>query len=165
MRKSKEAVMLARDSDTSGKPKSRIFLRALFALLIPIAGCDESGNGGGQNISERWYSQSQVDAGRELFQTHCAVCHGEKAEGTVNWSKLDAQGNYPPPPLDGTAHAWHHALPVLERVIAEGGVAFGGVMPGFVDRLNEEEIRSAIAYFQSQWPEDIYQQWVNINGR
>ena len=163
MSKSKEVVMLARELD--GKRVSRLYVHAIFALVIPLAGCDEFGSSGEQQVSGRWYTQGQVEQGQELFQMHCAVCHGAKAEGTVNWFERDAEGNYPPPPLDGTAHAWHHALPVLERVIAEGGVAFGGVMPGFADTLKEEEIRSAIAYFQSQWPDDIYQQWLDINGR
>lgn len=165
MSKSKEVVTLARDLDASGKRVSRIYLHAIIALLIALAGCDEFGSSVEQQVSGRWYTQSQVEQGQELFQMHCAVCHGAKAEGTVNWFKRDAEGNYPPPPLDGTAHAWHHPMPVLESVIAEGGVAFGGLMPGFANTLQEEEIRSAIAYFQSQWPEDIYQQWLDINGR
>src|SRR5690606_25758647 len=109
MSKSKEVVMLTRELDASGKRLSRIFLHAIFALVIPLAGCDESDSSGGQQVSGRWYTQSQVEQGRELFQMHCAVCHGEKAEGTVNWFERDAEGQYPPPPLDGTAHAWHHA--------------------------------------------------------
>jgi mono/diheme cytochrome c family protein len=146
-------------------PKYRILRQGFSLFIAALAGCDNSGNSDALKTTARWYTQSQVEDGRELFQRHCAVCHGENAEGTLNWLELDANGNYPPPPLDGTAHAWHHPLPVLERVIAEGGVAFGGVMPGFAALLGEDQIRSVVAYFQSQWSEDIYEQWTDINGR
>ena len=59
--------------------------------------------------------------GQALFQQHCAACHGDKAQGTVaNWQQRDASGKLPPPPLNGTAHAWHHSINGLARTIREG---------------------------------------------
>ena len=116
-------------------------------------------------IPGRWYTAEQVNLGRELFVTHCAICHGENAEATPDWRKTDAAGNYPPPPLNGSAHAWHHPLAVLERTIAEGGVPLGGVMPGFSPILDSDETRATIAYFQSFWPDEIYAIWLEINAR
>ncbi len=71
----------------------------------------------------------------------------------------------PPPPLNGTAHTWHHPLEVLDNSIANGGVEFGGVMPGFAEALNEDERMKIIAWFQSLWSEDIYERWQSINAR
>ena len=109
--------------------------------------------------AERWYSQPVVDIGDRLFQQHCAVCHGSEAEGTREWKKTDANGNYPPPPLDGTAHAWHHSIPQLARQIHDGGIRLGGVMPPFGEQLAEHEILAVIAYFQSKWPDELYDKW------
>jgi mono/diheme cytochrome c family protein len=69
----------------------------------------------------RWYTQSQIHAGRAIFQAHCSSCHGERAEGTSEWRELGPDGHYPPPPLNGAAHAWHHSFGVLDQVIAEAG--------------------------------------------
>ncbi len=108
---------------------------------------------------ELWYSKQQVSQGEQLFSQNCAACHGENAEATPNWKKTDANGNYPPPPLNGTAHAWHHDLDLLRRTIREGGAKLGGQMPAFEGVLSTEEIDSVIAFFQSKWPDDLYQRW------
>ncbi len=108
---------------------------------------------------QRWYSERQVSEGEQLFLQNCASCHGRNAESTPNWKQTDANGNYPPPPLNGTAHAWHHDLDLLRRTIREGGVKIGGQMPGFEGRLSAAEIDSVIAFFQSRWPDEIYQRW------
>lgn len=109
--------------------------------------------------TDRWYSEEQVQSGKTLYLENCAACHGRNAEATENWKQTDANGNYPPPPLNGSAHAWHHNLELLRRTIREGGKPLGGVMPAFAERLDEAQIDSVIAYFQSQWPAEIYQKW------
>ena len=90
---------------------------------------------------------------------NCASCHGQNAEATPNWKQTDANGNYPPPPLNGSAHTWHHDLNLLRRTIREGGAKVGGQMPGFEGSLSASEIDSIIAFFQSKWPDEIYQRW------
>jgi len=74
-----------------------------------------------------------------------------------------ASGHYPPPPLNGSAHAWHHPLTTLKTVIREGGEPLGGVMPAWQGILSEDEITSAIAAFQSYWSDEIYQRWLDID--
>lgn len=119
----------------------------------------------GDTIASRWYSKQQVEQGRTLYLTHCATCHGQQAEGTAEWRKTDSNGDYPPPPLNGTAHAWHHSLSVLERSIALGGVPNGGVMPGFAETLSSQDIQATIAFIQTFWSDEIYARWLEINGR
>lgn len=115
--------------------------------------------------SRRWYNDSQVKQGELLFARHCAACHGNRAQGlTADWKKVDADGNYPPPPLNGSAHAWHHSLDVLRRTIREGGARLGGVMPGFSEILEAEEMDAVIAFFQAYWNDKIYQSWLERNG-
>ncbi|MDH3635019.1 MAG: cytochrome c [Gammaproteobacteria bacterium] len=113
--------------------------------------------------AERWFTQEVVDYGAPRYQKNCAVCHGVNAEGTKEWKKPDENGNYPPPPLNGTAHAWHHSIPQLARSIKEGGIKLGGVMPAFVDKLSDQEVLAVIAYFQSKWPDEVYKVWHDRN--
>lgn len=114
------------------------------------------------NHTKRWYTQTQYESGKTIFQKNCAACHKQNAEGTTEWKKADANGNYPPPPLNGSAHAWHHPLSVLRTVIRDGGGSYGGLMPAWKGTLSEEEMLSTIAFFQSYWSDDIYQRWLEI---
>lgn len=127
-------------------------LKGLLLSLGLLSGCAAEHTG-------RWYSAEQVAQGDKVFQQNCAACHGVNAEATPNWKQTDANGNYPPPPLNGTAHAWHHSLDVLREQIREGGAPVGGVMPAFEQVLTAEEIDQAIAYFQSKWSDELYQKW------
>ena len=110
-------------------------------------------------VEKRWYSQQQVNMGAPLYAKYCAECHGVRAEATPYWRQQDAEGYFPPPPLNGTAHAWHHQLPLLRKTIREGGAQFGGKMPPFKDKLTAEEVDAIIAWFQSLWPDTVYATW------
>ena len=108
----------------------------------------------------RWYAEEHVKIGAQIFLANCASCHGKKAEGLADdWRAPNSDGSYPPPPLNGSAHAWHHSLSGLWRTISEGGIRVGGKMPGFKGRLTNEEMLAAIAYFQAFWSDEIYKQW------
>jgi len=112
----------------------------------------------------RWYNADQVEQGAAVFTQNCAECHGANAEATPNWRETTPDGKYPPPPLNGTAHAWHHPLDMLRRQINLGGEPLGGVMPAFKDKLSAADIDAAIASFQSKWNDEIYGVWTERNG-
>jgi mono/diheme cytochrome c family protein len=118
-----------------------------------------------ETVPGRWYTAEQVTAGEPLYQTFCAQCHAADGSATADWRTPDSAGIYPPPPLNGTAHTWHHPLEVLDGTIANGGIEFGGVMPGFAASLNAAERLAIIAWFQSLWSDDIYRRWEEIDGR
>lgn len=107
----------------------------------------------------RWYDEATLKKGVAIFAENCASCHGSNAEATADWKKTDSNGNYPPPPLNGTAHAWHHSIEVLKETIQEGGIKLGGLMPPFKDKLSNKDIDAVIAFFQSKWPDELYQKW------
>ncbi|PLA74945.1 cytochrome C oxidase Cbb3 [Hydrogenovibrio sp. SC-1] len=114
---------------------------------------------------ERWYSSEHVKLGQNVFMQNCAVCHGKQAQGQVDdWKQILADGGNPAPPLNGTAHAWHHSLSNLLRTIQNGGVPLGGTMPGFKGKLSQSEQLAAIAYFQSLWSDKIYNAWLERDG-
>ena len=110
----------------------------------------------------RWYQQAQVERGQQVYRQNCAVCHGGYGQGGRNWTQPDAQGFYPPPPLNGSAHSWHHPYPVLLSTIREGS---RGRMPGWKDQLTGQQIEDVIAYFQHWWPEQAYSRWLQRHQR
>ena len=112
---------------------------------------------------DRQYDPQELAAGKALYQNNCAECHGTEAEGAVNWHQADADGKYPPPPLNGTAHTWHHPATALFRTIGEGTEALGGSMPGWKDKLSQEEILLIINWMTSLWPDEIYEAWNRRN--
>jgi thiol:disulfide interchange protein DsbC len=107
----------------------------------------------------RWYTQDQVARGAGIFSQNCAECHGANAEATQNWREPNADGKFPSPPLNGTAHTWHHPLEMLRRTIRTGGVPLGGLMPAFEDKLSAQDTDAAIAFFQSKWSDKTYSAW------
>ena len=111
------------------------------------------------SASERWYNKEQVIQGKQLFATSCASCHGDSAQATPNWRKRNADGSFQPPPLNGTAHTWHHPMNILQYTILKGGAPVGGKMPAFEQKLEMHEINSIIAWFQSLWPDEVYDIW------
>jgi mono/diheme cytochrome c family protein len=137
----------------------------IFLLSAFVLGCSQNSDHASAGITVdsetgRWYSKQQMYAGRKLFNKNCAVCHGEKARGTTDWKTPDSNGVYPPPPLNGSAHAWHHPLSVLYQVIQFGGAPMGGTMPAWQGKLNEQETLAVIAGFQSEWSDEIYAKWL-----
>ena len=108
---------------------------------------------------------TQISRGGKLYQQNCAVCHGKQAEGAPNWQQMDANGKFPPPPLNGSAHAWHHPKSVLVDTIKNGTAKLGGNMPAWKDKLSNEQINDIIAWFQSKWSDDIYSAWYEMDQR
>lgn len=137
-------------------------MRTIFLLVILLAACSPTTS---DTVPGRWYTAKEVERGAALYQRHCATCHRDDGGGTVDWRTPDPNGNYPPPPLNGTAHTWHHPMSVLDATIADGGAGVGGVMPGFAAALDEEDRRAIIAWFQDLWSEDIYRRWQEIDAR
>lgn len=113
----------------------------------------------GDAIDGRWYNAQQVALGAKVYQNNCMSCHGINARGAADWKTPLANGAYPPPPLDGSAHTWHHPLSQLRRTLKEGNIRLGGQMPPFGGKLTEKERDAVIAYIQSLWTERVYRAW------
>lgn len=108
----------------------------------------------------RWYNKSMVKKGVEIYRQNCSSFHMKNARGVRSWRKTDEAGNYPAPPLNGTAHAWHHDHNSLRNIVHEGGQSMGGAMQGFKDNLSDNEIDSVLAWIQSYWSDKIYGVWL-----
>ena len=108
-------------------------------------------------------SSEDLAAGRELFVSNCAVCHGTGGEGQLDWHIRKEDGTLPPPPLDGEGHTWHHADGLLYRIVSQGGAifedpslpGFKSAMPAFGETLSREEIIAVLTYIKSLWGDKV----------
>jgi len=143
--------------------KIKVSFTLLAALLL--SACSEE-NASDTKITTKKESkivQRDVDLhafsrGQKLYLTNCASCHGKNAEGSKNW-RTPEDGKYPAPPLNGTAHTWHHSTSVLVNTIKDGTGKIGGNMPAWKDKLNDKEILDILVWVKAQWPDEIYAIW------
>ena len=117
------------------------------------------GNESVQSKLSRDTSPERVARGAKLYRENCIQCHGEGGVGALNWHRPDASGNYPPPPLNGSAHTWHHPKAQLLDIIRNGST----VMPAFKSKLEDNDIDDIIHWFQSLWPDELYRAWARQN--
>lgn len=136
----------------------------VVAILVGVLAVALISGCGKQTVEDRWFTQAQVERGAEVFEGNCAGCHGSNAQGALSWKKPLKDGSYPPPPLNGTGHAWHHSLDTLMATINQGGAPLGGKMPAFAGRLSTDDQKAAIAFFQNKWEERIYEAWSERSG-
>jgi len=102
---------------------------------------------------------AQIMRGEAVYATHCAGCHGPNGEATPDWRKPNPDGKYPPPPLDSSAHAWHHSTDVLKKTILKGTPPEIGSMPAWEDILTEQQVDDVIVWIKSLWSNEIYDIW------
>lgn len=140
---------------------NKLFLAYItfFSLVLLLMACSTA-----QEEVTRWYSLEQVATGKPLYAKHCAGCHGSNGEGAPNSDTPLPNGSYPPQPLNGSGHSWHHSLSNLEETIKKGGRHPGATMPSFGHVLNHEERITVIAVFQSFWSDKTYRGWLWRGG-
>lgn len=142
----------------------RMIYSGLLGLMIA---CDQtpqvSSSSTGLN-SKRNFKAEVLEMGKKVYQQHCAVCHANEAQGVKEWRQPGADGKYPPPPLNGSGHAWHHSRLQLKNAILHGTQPTGN-MPAWQGRLSDQEIEAVISYFQSLWPEPVYSAWYEMQSR
>ena len=128
-------------------------------------------------ITETAYSHSHfpitrdstlmIARGKIIYENNCISCHQVNLIGTENWKSLDKDGHRKAPPLNGTGHTWHHDDATLHNIIKYGLAKlvknYEGKMLGFEDNLKNEDIDSVLSYIKSFWPDDVYQQQINLN--
>lgn len=146
--------------------KYRILLAGITVLVL---GCGDSAplralSGKPQinsktSLVERSFDPTQIKRGEAVYVANCVGCHGPNGAGTPDWRKPNADGKYPPPPLDGTAHAWHHSTEVLKKTILQGTPPEIGSMPAWEGKLTEQQVDDVIVWIKSLWPDEVYDIW------
>lgn len=149
----------------------------LISLALLITACDEDfqlestptnpeqlvATATQTGVVKRKFKFTLVQQGYKLYRANCAACHGDQGQGAANWRQTGADGKSPAPPLAGTGHAWHHPMPVLVSTIKNGTQRIGGNMPAWKDRLSDADINAVIVWFQSRWPDELYQAWARMD--
>lgn len=110
-----------------------------------------------KNLAARNLDPEKIKRGEAIYQANCASCHGPKGQAGPDWRNPGPDGRYPPPPLDGSAHAWHHSTETLEKMIRDGSPAGG--MPPWDGKLTNQQIDDVIVWIKSLWPDEIYDLW------
>ena len=136
---------------------SRLF--AIFTIILLVGCSPEEKN---SNID------SMASLGESVFNKNCVSCHGVKGQGlAADWKVKDANGNYPPPPLNGTAHTWHHSPDQLFQIIRYGYKKFDPNYKGKMlgnDDLSVDDVWSILGYIKSIWPEEIRNKYNSYFG-
>ena len=84
--------------------------------------------------------------GKELYDKNCAACHGPNGRGLPGWQYQARSA----PPLDSSAHAWHHEDDQLLSMILDKP-APDSVMPAWRGVLSREDALDILAYIKSLW--------------
>lgn len=131
----------------------------------PSATADATPGPALKNLAARQLDPEKIKRGEVVYLANCAVCHGPKGEATPGWRNPGADGRYPPPPLDDSAHAWHHSTETLEKMIREGSgsptssPADTGAMPAWEGKLTNQQIDDVIVWIKSLWSDEVYDVW------
>jgi mono/diheme cytochrome c family protein len=137
-----------------GSPKVQVpvaWLLLAVAVVLAVALLLPRGGGGPPPAPPSPDLNSTLVArGERVFTTpgSCVSCHGERGAGV-----RDAGGNFLAPPLDESAHAWHHSDEALSRFILYG---LPGGMPAWRERgLTDEDARALVEYIKSLWRPEV----------
>ena len=105
------------------------------------------------------HDEALVVYGKSIFDEYCSVCHGSKLGGELASGATVPEGQSPAPPLNGTAHSYHHADGELFGVVKHGPGSLDARdwprMPIFDRVLPDDDIWAVIAYIKSVWPKRI----------
>ncbi len=140
---------------------SKLTILVVLIATLLVTACENRGEGGTKTPSGVAAMAQPVSnaAGRALFEKNCSQCHGRFAQGATDWRRRMSNGLWPPPPLDGSGHAWHHSRTALIDKIRFGAAPGQGTMPAFETRLSRKEIDAILDWIQSRWPAEIYRNW------
>ncbi len=97
--------------------------------------------------------------GQELYEAHCASCHGINGEGQFPDAPLqaDSTGRIGAPPHNADGHTWHHHDDLLYEIIRFGGQGNPEMfytMPAFGNQLSDDNIEAILAYIKTMWTDE-----------
>lgn len=94
----------------------------------------------------------RIAQGRALYEETCAACHGAAGVGERpdDMYAMDEDGLVVAPPLDDSAHGWHHPDEQLVQIILEGSPR-NPRMAAWRELLSPDDARAVVAYIKSLW--------------
>jgi len=123
----------------------RRFLPALATLPLALWACDKGPGSSGPPVvvpRARLELASARENGRRLFLTHCALCHGERADGIGRRRNLSSR------PRDFTDPSWRGRSSPAEIYLVIRNGRRGTAMAGW-KILDEEQTWDLVAYVLS----------------
>ncbi len=146
---------------SNGRFGRRVALLAAVVLVV-----------GGAAAGATWYLQDrpgipgdpsdldQVAFGSRIYARICANCHGAELDGQLGWEQPLKDGTRLAPAHSAAGETWQHSDARLFEVVEVGGETLqpdGKVsrMPGFGDKLTDDEIWAVIAFMKSTWPTSV----------
>jgi mono/diheme cytochrome c family protein len=93
----------------------------------------------GKSMSSKTVSQT----GQEVYEQHCAVCHGDKGSSAV-WAK----NGLTPPPRDFTSQASKNELSRERMLLSVTHGRPGTAMMPFSSRLSEQQIEAVVDFIR-----------------
>ena len=133
---------------------------ALLAVLATLTACERPLSGIDAGPPDRFQDAQQIARGQAVYTQHCMACHGTDGKGPPgDWRIRDADGRFPPPPLDDSAHAWHHPTADLLETVRDGSPGGQGNMPAWNGKLSEQAMQDVVAYIKTLWSDPVYQLW------
>ena len=144
-------------------------VRVLAAIVAGLlAGCERLS--GQEPYRLRPDEPAVLVTGKQVYDRHCAACHGASLEGQPNWRSRDAGGRLPAPPHDASGHTWHHTDEVLFRIVKEGMAStanlkdYQSAMPVYAGVLADAQIVAVLSYIKANWPPDIRRRHDELNA-
>ncbi len=120
---------------------------AAYLQSLPVQAAPPAAKRSSMDLDQRLRSQ-----GGQLYEQHCATCHGANGQG------LQVEGQVALPALAGNRAVTLASSANLVRILLAGGYApstegnprpYG--MPPFVHVLSDEDIASVATYIRSSW--------------
>ena len=140
----------------------------VILVAVVVCACEKKGADSSATAlqaplgSDRPLSVESVMRGARLYQEHCAQCHGPEAEGHPDWQNPKVVAA---PPLNGTGNEWKRKKSEFLAIVKNGMTRDKEpVMPGWGNRLSDQEIEDIIAWYQALWPIEVYDRWLKVNA-
>jgi len=93
----------------------------------------------------------QLGQGQQLYELHCAVCHGLKLEGQPNWQEGMAANLLLAPALDQNSPSRQYSDEQILQLISQGGIKPNTTMLGYKDKLTPTEMAALLGYIKTHW--------------
>ena len=102
-----------------------------------------------QAKGEQPETHTDIHPGRQIYKDHCAVCHGEKGNGST-WTKTGLN----PPPRDFTAPESRQQLSPERMMTSVTYGRPGTAMMPFKTRLSEQQIASVVDFIRTTFMQE-----------
>jgi protein SCO1/2 len=100
---------------------------------------------------------AKVAAGKLVYASWCARCHGRRLQGQPLWQLDDQYAGRRAPAHDQSGHTWAHSDEDLFYMARDGRFpstsrTLPSYMPAYGDSLTDQQIIEVVAFIKATWP-------------